>query len=455
MADHSRELWQALCEQVAKRLAKEGVPGAALGIAHGDRTFTTGFGVTNVNHPLEVTDETHFQAGSISKTFASTALMRLVEAGKVDLDAKVRTFIPEFRVKDEETSAQVTVKHLLTHTSGWEGDWFRRTGSGDDALERYMDLMREIDQLAPLGTVWSYNNAGFAGVGRILELVTGKSYKAALEELVLEPLDLGHCFLDPTDVMIHRFVAGHTRKDDEVTVASPWPLPKYAWAAGGIVCHVKELLRYARFHMGDGNSEKGECLLKKETMARMQTPQAVMWGEREAMGLSWFMKDRGESRQIWHGGGTTGQVCMLHMVPGRDFAVAILTNADFARKVLKETIQQALHGFLEFPIENPAPLRASEKELASLAGKYWRPYAEMELGLLGGRLLCQYLPKGGFPTEDTPAPPAPPPWTLDACEKDRLLLVDGELEGGLMDVIRNEDGSIGWLRFGGRIYVRR
>ena len=91
MASEAKENWEALCERVSKRLEKERVPGAALGVVQGDRTFTAGFGITNVNHPLEVTDETHFQAGSISKTFASTALLRLVESGVVDLGATVRT----------------------------------------------------------------------------------------------------------------------------------------------------------------------------------------------------------------------------------------------------------------------------------------------------------------------------------------------------------------------------
>jgi CubicO group peptidase (beta-lactamase class C family) len=455
MSSEANENWQALCETVESVRQRDRVPGMALGVLHKDQTFTTGFGVTNVDHPLDVTDETWFQVGSISKTFAATALMRLCEAGKVDLDALVRTYLPEWGVADEETSARTTVRHLLNHTGGWEGDYFRHTGQGDDALAKYMEIMKEIPQLAPLGTVWSYNNAGFAVVGRIIEVLTEKTFEAALEELVLEPLKLGDSYLDHADVMVHRFVTGHNRVDGEVRIARPWPLPRYAWAAGGVMCHIKELLSYAAFHLGDGSVPGGERLLKPETMKAMRTPQARMWGDAEAMGLSWFMKNTPDLAQIWHGGGTTGQVCMLHMVPDRSFAVGLLTNGSHGRDLLRTAVRSALKIFLGYDAEELKPMGASEDDLATFAGNYWRPYAEMELGMLGGRLVCQHIPKAGFPTEDTPAPPASQPWALDLCEKDRLIVLEGEIKDAPVDVLRKPDGTLGWLRLGGRIYVRQ
>jgi CubicO group peptidase (beta-lactamase class C family) len=358
-------------------------------------------------------------------------------------------------VADEEVSARVTVLNLLTHMGNWEGDFFRHTGQGDDALIRYMTIMKEIAQLAPLGTVWSYNNAGFAVCGRIIEVLTQKNYDVALADLVLDPLGLTHCFLDHADVMIHRFATGHDMKDEEPCVASPWPLPRYAWPAGGVMCHIKDLLRYARFHLGDGRIEGKERLLKTETMDFMRSPRAPMWGAKEAMGISWFLKDTGAFRQIWHGGGTTGQVCMLMLVPERSFAAAILTNGSHGRRLIRESMKWAQKEFLGFETPHPSPLGAPEKDLLPFSGRYWRPYAEMEIGMLGGKLLCQHIPKAGFPTEKTPAPPAEPPWTLDLCDTDRLLVLDGELKDALVDVIRRPDGSIGWLRLGGRIYVRK
>ena len=87
--------------------------------------------------------------------------MRLVESGVLDLDAPIRNYLPDFRMRDADVTARVTMRHLMTHTGGWEGDYFLDTGDGDDALERYVAAMAELPQLTPLGTQWSYNNAAF------------------------------------------------------------------------------------------------------------------------------------------------------------------------------------------------------------------------------------------------------------------------------------------------------
>ena len=97
------------------------MPGVALGIVADGAVTIRGLGVTNVDDPLPVDAHTVFPIASISKTFAATAMMRLVEQGKVDLRAPVRTYLPEFRVRDEAASRDATVWHLLTHLGGWEG----------------------------------------------------------------------------------------------------------------------------------------------------------------------------------------------------------------------------------------------------------------------------------------------------------------------------------------------
>ena len=158
MSADGEENWKRLSELVAGVMDRKGIPGVAVGILHGGETATAGFGVTSVDHPLPVTDETLFQIGSITKTFTATAIMRLVESGELDMDATVRTYLPDFKMSDETAASQVTVRHLLTHVSGWAGDYFDDTGSGDDALAKYVANMADLEQLAPLGAVWSYNN---------------------------------------------------------------------------------------------------------------------------------------------------------------------------------------------------------------------------------------------------------------------------------------------------------
>src|SRR5579872_6692369 len=106
------------------------VPGVAIGVHHDGQDYTAGFGVTNVNHPLPVTEDTLFQIGSTSKTVCATAAMRLVEQGLLDLDTPVRTYLPGLKLADESAAARVTMRHLFNHTGGWQGDFFENTGAG-------------------------------------------------------------------------------------------------------------------------------------------------------------------------------------------------------------------------------------------------------------------------------------------------------------------------------------
>ena len=227
--------WKALTELVEKLMKRTGTPGVAVGVlAHGEQ-FTGGFGVTNVDHPLPVTDTTLFQIGSITKTFTGTAVMRLVEQGKIRLDAKVRQYLPDFKVAEPDASANATVQQLLTHMGGWDGDLFIDTGDGDDALAKGVAALADREQMAPLGAVWSYNNAGFSVAGRLIEVVMGKPFEAQIKELVFAPLGMQHSFIGPKDVMIHRFAAGHAATPDGPKVQVPWAIPRFAHPAGGIV----------------------------------------------------------------------------------------------------------------------------------------------------------------------------------------------------------------------------
>ena len=453
MDDQNEARFESLSAFVEEKMTKWGIPGLAMGVLHRGEMTTAGFGVTNVDHPLPVTDETLFQIGSITKTFTGTAVMRLVEMGKVDLDATVRTYVPDFKVADETVSAQATIRHLLTHMGGWTGDFFHDTGPGGDALQKYVTEMADLKQLTPMGTAWSYNNSGFYLAGYVIERVTGKSYEAALKELVLEPLGMQHSFFDPGDVITHRFAVGHNVGPEGTVVARPWPLPRAAWSAGGITCHVHDLLRYGNFHMGDGTTKHGTQVLKVESLLLMQTTQATVW-KNETWGLSWALRDIDGTRLVSHGGGTVGQISQLMLIPEHKFVLAVFTNANQGGFITQEVVRWALEEYLGVKMPKPEPIEASEEELAAFVGAYSRPMMDIELGMLGGRLIAQMTYKAGFPSKDSPVPPPPPPMTLAMCEKDRLIVLDGPMKDGTVEAIRRPDGSIGWLR-AGRIHTRQ
>lgn len=451
-ASTSTSPWQALTAFVQRQMADTQVPGVAFGVFHAGEVQAAGLGVTNVDHPLPVTDTTLFQIGSITKTFTGTLAMRLVEEGKLDLDAPVRRYVQDFGVMDADAAAQVTIRQLMTHLAGWQGDFFLDTGSGDDALAKYVAAMTDLPQNTPPGQHWSYNNAGFTLLGYVIEQVTGRSYEEALKALVLEPLGMEHAFLEPAEVMTHRFVVGHHLTPEGAGVLRPWQLSRSTRPAGGLVTHVPDLLRYARFHLGEATVAQSP-VITPESIAAMQAAQVTVYGD-EAWGLTWGLNQVDGVQTVAHGGGTYGQITQLVLVPSRGFAVTVLTNADTGGQVTRAVVEQALALFLGIQTPHPQAQELPAAELAQYAGRYASNMSEIELGVLAGRLIVQVVPKGGFPTIDTPPPPAPPPATLGVIAPDRLMVLDGETAEAKLDVIRRGDGAIGWLRAGGRLLRR-
>ena len=218
------------------------VPGLAIGIFREGIHACAGFGVTSVENPLPVHADTLFQIGSISKTFTATAAMCLVERGKLELDAPIRTYLPDFRLADENAAATVTLRHLLTHSGGWE-DRMRDTGESDDAVAGLVASLLDVPQMFAPGTNWSYSNTGLTVAGRVIEAVTGKVYDDALHELVLEPLGLDRTFLRPMDVMTYRFATGHRPSPSGAQVVRRWIVPRQARPAGGVITSARQLLR--------------------------------------------------------------------------------------------------------------------------------------------------------------------------------------------------------------------
>jgi CubicO group peptidase (beta-lactamase class C family) len=442
-----------LASLVEQKMKELNVPGVALGVIAGDQTSVRGFGVINADHPLPVDADTLFQIGSISKTFTGTAIMRLVEMGKVDLRAPIRRYVPDFRVKDEQASREATVWHLLTHTGGWEGDVFEDVGAGDDALAKYVAGMATVEQIAPIGAVWSYNNAGFAVAGRIIEVVTAKPYEAALQELVLDPIGLKRTFIFPGDVMTMRFASGHGVEDKGPVVQRPWPIGRYAHSMGGVIATAPDLLAYARFHMGDGTGANSARVLARRTLDDMHRAQLTKQGSDEEMALTWHVATIDGARQISHGGATVGQQAFLGMIPARKFAITTLTNSARGSRLYRDVVRLALSEYLGLRDTDPTPL-AAQPDPAPYIGRYSRPFADVVIALENGRLAAQAIPKRGFPNAQAPVPPPGPKTPIAFHGPDRVIVTEGPQSGGLMQFVRGPDGRVGWVRAGSRIHRR-
>ena len=263
-ADASTQ-FRTVAEALMDSMRKHRVPGTALSILAGDRAEHATFGVASMNTLLPVEPNTLFQIGSLTKTYTATAIWRLIDDGKLALDAPVRTYIPDLRLEDEATAARVTVGNLLDHTAGWYGDEGIYTGEGDDAITRYVaERLPQLPQLAPLGQYFSYNNAAFVLLGRVIEIASGTIYNTAMQNLLFGPLGATETVLDRRKVLQRAYSDGHyagpINGEDVVAVQSPLWVPRSIDPAGGIWSTTRDVMRYARMHLAadtnDGDSER-------------------------------------------------------------------------------------------------------------------------------------------------------------------------------------------------------
>jgi CubicO group peptidase (beta-lactamase class C family) len=421
-------------EAVQAAREEHGVPGAAVGVLEDGVERNEAYGLTSVENPLDVSPDTRFQIGSITKTFLGTAVCELVARGELDLDRPVRDYVPGLVLSDAEATERVTLRHLLAHTGGWFGDYFDDTGWGDDAVALYVERMRELPQQTPVGELWAYNNAGFALAGRVVELVTGKRFEDVVQELVFDPLELRSTTFWPWEVMTERFAVGHVGVGDELQVARPWPVGRSAHPAGGIVSTTPDLLRYARLHLDP-----------PPALAPMREPQAPTAEEGEWVGLTWYGEDRFGT--LRHGGGTNGQVALLLLVPARSYAVALLTNHSPGGIQVTDAMLRAA-GLAE---DDPQPIDVEVDP--EYAGVFETAVDRLTLTPLdGGRMRVETESLGGFPTKDSPPGPQHPPAEAFFYTPERWYIDEGPLKGTRGHFIRGDDGSVSWLRVGGRLF---
>jgi CubicO group peptidase (beta-lactamase class C family) len=453
--------------KLAELAAELQVPGVAAGIyLNGEETIAV-HGVTSIENPLAVTEETLFQFGSTGKTFTATAIMRLVEQGKIDLNAPVRTYVPELKLKDEETAKNVTVLQLLNHSAGWQGDFFEDTGRGDDALAKYVEKMANLEQVTPLGTQASYNNASLSLAGRVIEKVTGKTYEEAIKELVLDPIGLESISADLGQIMTRRFVVGHVNHEDgRVTISRPWPLARSVTPAGGWSSDVRDQLKWARFHLGDGTGKDGQQVLSKGTLDFMKEPTFSLGGGAlgDFVAISWLIKDIEGVRMVGHGGTTNGQLSAFQTVPERDFAVVVLTNSSNGGQLHGKVVEWALERVLGIKKPEDEVLSLTEEDLKPYTGDFKTIGATAHITIVDGKLsvksepdvemLQKYRDQGVVNEEDIQEALNQPPIAIDLLADDKYVIADGRAKGMKGFFVRNDDGEVFGINFGGRLATR-
>lgn len=438
---------------VETTMAEYRTTGVALGISKGDDVRLRGFGLTNVDNPQPVTPDTVFPIASISKTVIATALMRLHEQGALDVEGRVRDVLPEFAVGDESAADEVRIWHLMTHTPGWEGQ-LSTPDRGPETLANFVESLRDLPQLARPGEVWSYNNAGWGVAGRVIEVATERGIHDALDDLVFDPLGLERAFSITGEAMTYRFAAPHREQDGRTVVNRPFRLPANV-SAGGCAMSIENLLRYARFHLGDGTAPSGERLLSSPgSLEAMRTARIVKNTSTDEMGLGWHLRTLDGVLTAQHGGTLRGHCLHAQLVPERDLCFAILTNHRDGWKLNEEVAAEILaryeglalapgqrtggnRGGDERMSRHARPL-AQQPELDEYAGTYRRPpVGEVVVRRTGDRLVAG----SGERSYDLVF------WSEDMTYADG----PGAFSGMAVEFVRDGGGRVRWIRVNGRI----
>ncbi|WBQ07524.1 serine hydrolase [Kribbella sp. CA-293567] len=384
--------WQRRLTTLA---AKHGVPGATLGILRlqdgvDEELVEAATGVLLKETGVEVTTDSLFQIGSMSKVWTATLAMQLVDEGLLELDAPLVEVLPELRLGDPDVAKQVTMRHLLTHTSGIDGDVFTDTGRGDDCLEKYVDGLAEVGQNHPLGVTWSYCNSGFSLAGRVIEKLTGKTWDEALRERLIKPLGLGHTVTLPEEALLHRAAVGHVGESpDELTKAPVWGLPRSLGPAGLIVSTAADALAFARLHLKGGVAPDGTQVLRQETVELMAEQHAELpdkYSLGDSWGLGWIRFGWDGQRLIGHDGNTIGQAAFLRVLPAEKLAVTLLTNGGNSRDLYEELYREIFRDLagLEMPSSLTPPAEPPVVEPTLHVGRYERAATLQEIFVRDG-----------------------------------------------------------------------
>ncbi|BCJ28848.1 serine hydrolase domain-containing protein [Actinocatenispora sera] len=392
-------------ERLPKLLADNGVPAAAVAIMAGDEIVDTASGVLSKATGVEATTDSVFQVGSITKLWTSTLIMQLVDEGRLELDATVRSYLPEFRIADEDAAAAITVRQLLCHVAGFEGDIFTDTGRGDDCVEKYVATLADVPQLFAPGEMFSYNNAGFCVLGRVVEVLRGKPYEQCLREQLITPLGLTHTAHGPHEAIMYRAAVGHIppAPDADPVPAPVWALaPSNAPAGSMLTMRARDLLGFARMHLSDGAGPDGTSVLSAASARAMRArqvelPELGLMGD--AWGLGFELFDFPGGPVIGHDGGTIGQNAFLRIVPDRNVAVSLLTNGGNPMPLYTELVGTVLRELAG--VELPAMPVPADEPPAVDASRYLGTYSSSVADQVvsqddEGRIWLERTPKGIF-----------------------------------------------------------
>lgn len=446
-----------LTARLAELCGEFRVPGAAFAVAEGDETTVAWTGTANIATGMPVAEDTLFNAGSVTKVFTASLLMTLVDEGRVDLDALVTDYLPEFAEATDPRAAGIRVRMLLDHTSGLPGSVTFDIPRGPDVNARFVEHLLGVELNSPPGAYWSYSNGGLVVAGRVVEVVTGMTYPEALAERVLRPLGL-NATSDPEQMLLQSTAVGHLVGEDGSVIRTPrFQLGTNAPSGSALACDIHALVAFARMHLNEGLTEDGTRVLSAASAARMREGRVdTPWGlGYPKMGLGWLRTETPAGPLLMHTGGSAGQHSCLFVLPERRGVLAALTNGINGTAVYGTLTARLLHEL--FGVPPAAPLTVPEEPVAvdhgPLTGVWIADEGQVTVDVTDGRLGLSYEVGEEFGETmrllHTRFPP--PPATLTPFAADGRFLTD---TGTPVQFVTPEGADRPEYLYVGRIYRR-
>lgn len=429
--------------------------GMAAAMVHGDEVETVVTGTASIETGFPITEDALFLIGSISKVYTATLVMRLCEIGLLDLDTPVVTYIPELELASASARDEITLRHLLSHSAGFEGDRFIDYGRGHDALAMAISEFGTLTQWFRPGSFYSYCNAGFYLTGRIIEKVTGKPFEQVVTEELRDPLGLEHTFILPEYALGRPFATGHkVDRREGVMVAESQSLPRCVNAAGGIMSSIGDLMRFARLHLGNGEVD-GVRIISEEAALAMREAFIEADTFDRSYGIGWSIQAYPGVTAVGHGGAWGGHRAHLTIIPDRRFAIGVLVNSDTGVRAYTEVEEWALEHELGITTPKREPITMAGDALDRFTGSYARHDGRYEVGRRenGLRITLTDIDEKTGEEKETPRL-----FDLEPLGETRFRVTSPESYGTTVDIVPVPDADgkeRDLLRIWGRVAARQ
>lgn len=315
--DRSRDILTAHMDSL-------GVPGASVAVAvNGEIVWAEGFGWADVENKVPVRPTSRFRIASISKALTSAAVARLVEDGRLDLDAPVQKYVPSF---PEKAKGTVTTRLLAGHLAGirhYRGMEFASAKHYDDVVDA-LEIFENDTLLTPPGEKYAYSTYGWNLISAVVQGASGEPFLKYMRSQVFDRVGMDETVAEHEDSLIMGRGRQYQRRQDGRLVNAPYVDNSNKWAGGGYLSTASDLVRYGSAYLTPG-------FLKPETIQLLWTSQHTTSGEATGYGIGWGVRTVDGHREISHTGGAVGGSTMLLILPDQGVVVSILTNLETAR----------------------------------------------------------------------------------------------------------------------------